>query len=77
MRQATTCSPLRTLLLCILLPGLLCCLPFFALQAHAASVSMLQSVEAALACNPELKASQEKRQVAVHAIGIGEAPITI
>jgi len=44
------------------------CLLLCAGPALAAGVSMLDSVEAALAYNPELKSSQERRQVTGHAV---------
>ena len=53
----------RTCLLCILPCLLLCTAP-----VQAAGTSMQDSVEAALAYNPELKAGQEKRQVSSHAV---------
>ena len=62
MRQ-TSSSPARKGLLLFLLSCLL-----FASPAQVAAVTMLESVEFALAYNPELKAGQEKRQVTVHAI---------
>jgi adhesin transport system outer membrane protein len=52
-----------------LLPFLLFC----AGPAHAVGTSLLQSVEAALAYNPELKAGQERRQVAGHAVDKAKA----
>ncbi|MCL1890244.1 MAG: TolC family outer membrane protein [Desulfovibrionaceae bacterium] len=39
-----------------------------AFPAPASAVSLLESVEAALAYNPELKAGQERRQAALHAL---------
>ena len=64
MRQVTTSFPLCAFLLLFALPGLLLC----ALPTIAAGATLLDSVEAALAYNPELKASQEKRQVSGHAV---------
>ena len=64
MQLAPSPSLARTLLLSFTFP----CLLFCAAPVLAAGVSMLDSVEAALAYNPELKANQERRQVAAHAV---------
>jgi adhesin transport system outer membrane protein len=57
----------RTVLLFFLLPGLLLC------TAPAWAASLLDSVDAALSYSPELKASQEKRQVSGHAVDKAKA----
>ena len=44
------------------------CLPLSGQTAFAAGTSLLDSVEAAISYNPELKAGQERRQAAGHAV---------
>jgi len=66
MRQSPIHSPPRRFPPGFLLPGLLLGLLLWAGPARA--TSLLESVEAALAYNPELKANQEKRQASGHAV---------
>ena len=60
MRKSFLCLALAV----FVLSGVLFC----ACPVRAAGITMLESVETALTYNPQLKVSQEKRQVSLHAI---------
>lgn len=69
-------APFARSLVCCLFASAVCLPPVSALAAPAApggGVSMMMSIDAALAYNPELKATQEGRQMSAHGVDRAKA----